>query len=565
MNNFDITIGLVFCFIVFVSGLAIAKKDGDSNSFFAGGGAVPWWISGLSLFMSFFSAGTFVVWGSIAYSHGMVAVTIQTGICVAGFIVGMSIAPRWNKTKTITVAEFLRQRLGGKLQKIYSIMFLLISLFTAGAFLYPVGKIIEVSTGYSLSDAILFLGVIIIIYTAVGGLWAVLITDVLQFVVLTAAVIIVVPLAFDKVGGVSSFINNAPDNFFALQNSTYTWGFLFALMLYNIVFIGGNWAYVQRYTSVATPKDAKKAGLIFGVLYLVSPIVWMLPPMIYRVLHPELGGMAGEGAYLQISKEVVPAGLLGLIIGSMIFATASSVNTTFNIASSVFTNDIYGYFRKKISNSETMIVARISTIVFGVLTISVALLVPKMGGIVEVVLSVGAITGSAMFLPPIWALYSRRQTSFSVLSTTIASLLLNSFFKFLSPLVFDFYLSRSEEMLFGVLCPAIILISFELIYLFKGKEDPKFSIYMKQKSLREDKTLAIENAEPDDASRKSRKIIGNAILAVGLIITFLGLIGDNGQVLVSSIGLLICIAAVWILRLSRPPTHLMNKPLLIQK
>src|SRR3546814_8541441 len=94
----------------------------------------------------------------------------------------------------------------------------------------------------------------------------------------------------------------------------------------------------------------------------------------------------------------------------MIFATASSVNTTINIAAGVWTNDIYGYIKKAVTNAESMFVARASTIVFGCLAIIVALMVESMGGIVEVVLSVGALTGAPIYLPPIWAIFSRRQT-----------------------------------------------------------------------------------------------------------------------------------------------------------
>lgn len=559
MSSFDVVIGIIFCIVVFISGVSIVKKGGDSKSFFAAGGAVPWWISGLSLYMSFFSAGTFVVWGAIAYSDGMVAVAIQAAICIAGFIVAYTIAPRWNKTKVITAAEYIEQRLGRRLQKIYTILFLCLSVLTVGGVLYPAGKIIQLSTGFPLSGAIICLGILIVIYTAIGGLWAVLITDVLQFVVLTAAVIIVVPLAFEKVGGVSSFIEQAPENFFALQSSNYTWAFVVALGLYNIVHIGGNWAFVQRFTSVASPKDAKKAGWIFAMLYTISPIVWMLPPMIYRVLQPDLGELGSEGAYLLVSKEVVPAGLLGLILASMVFATASAANTTYNVASSVFTNDIYKYFRKSISNAETMLVARISTLVFGLISFVVALSVPKMGGIIEVVFSIGAITGGAMLLPPVWALFSRRQTAFSALFTTASSLLLNLFFKFVSPWMFDVSLTRAEEMLFGVLWPASVLLTFEIIYFLRGKEDARYHSYEENRLIRErQQPSTSEQAVTSADNLRSRKIIGNAILAVGLIITVLGLVSDNGQILVSTIGFIICAVAVWIILQARAATVLVG-------
>ena len=110
-----------------------------------------------------------------------------------------------------------------------------------------------------------------------------------------------------------------------------------------------------------------------------------------------------------------------------------------------------------------MRIARLSTVVLGILTIGVALMVPHLGGIVEVVLSVGAITGAPLFAPPIWALFSKRQTSRSIILSTSLSLGINCFFKFLSPVLLGLSLDRAQEMLVGVLAPLIILGIFEFI------------------------------------------------------------------------------------------------------
>ena len=98
MSNIDIAVILIFTLLVFICGMSFSKAGKNMKSYFAAGGALPWWMSGLSLFMSFFSAGTFVVWGSIAYSSGWVAVTIQWTMCIAGVIIGFFIAPKWQKT-----------------------------------------------------------------------------------------------------------------------------------------------------------------------------------------------------------------------------------------------------------------------------------------------------------------------------------------------------------------------------------------------------------------------------------------------------------------------------------
>lgn len=539
MQNLDfITIG-IFTLGILLAGVSFSKSGKNMKSFFAAGGQVPWWINGLSLFMGFFSAGTFVVWGSIAYSDGWVAITIQSAMCIAGFGVALFIAPRWRKTGVLTAAEYISRRLGVQVQKMYTYLFLLISMFTTGSFLYPVAKIVEVSTGFPLQSCILILGGISILYVTVGGLWAVVVTDVLQFVILTAAVLIVVPLSFEKVGGFSQFIDKAPTDFFSLFNGEYTIVFIIAFCLYNLFFLGGNWSYVQRYTTVKDQKDARKVGLLFGTLYFVSPILWMLPPMIYRVLNPELSGLANEGAYLLMCKEALPSGLLGLMLGGMIFATASSLNGTLNISAGVFTHDIYARLFPSTSEDKMMKIARCSTIGFGLLAIIVALLIPLMGGIVNVVISVAALTGVPLYLPIIWTLFSKRQTAASVMTATLGSLLLNAFFKFVSPYAFDFSFTRAEEMATGVAFPVIILVIWEIYATIKGIEDKKH-LFCKEREKEGDHN----KVEKNDNS-KSLQVIGIGIAASGLLIMVLGILADSGQLLVCGISFILIILGLF--------------------
>ncbi|MWW25298.1 sodium:solute symporter family protein [Algibacter lectus] len=544
MSNIDIVVILVFTLLVFICGMSFSKAGKNMKSYFAAGGALPWWMSGLSLFMSFFSAGTFVVWGSIAYSSGWVAVTIQWTMCIAGVIIGFFIAPKWQKTKALTAAEFITDRLGKSTQKAYTYIFLVISIFTTGAFLYPVAKIVEVSTGIPITTSIIVLGVLILVYTAVGGLWAVIVTDVLQFIVLTAAVLIVVPLSFDKIGGLDNFISQAPEQFFEFTNSEYSWVFMIAFGLYNLFFIAGNWAYVQRYTSVATPKDAKKVGWLFGALYTISPLIWMLPPMIYRVLNPELGELADEGAYLLMCKEVLPVGMLGLMLGGMVFATSSSVNTTLNISAGVLINDIYKGLFPETSDKKLVKTARIATILLGVLTIIIALLVPLLGGIVEVVMSLAALTGGAMFLPPLWALFSKLQTGKTVLSVTVISLGINAFFKFFAPDLIDLTLGRAMEMGVGMGIPIVLLLGIELYLKYSNSSTSAYDVYETKRQL---KVAEPQEAE-DGSNNKGTRVIGIGVALTGLLILILSVIGESAQLLVGGMGVSVLVLGLYIIR-----------------
>lgn len=551
MNTLDFITIILFSIGVLVTGISFSRTGKDMKGFFAGGGNVPWGLSGLSLFMGFFSAGTFVVWGSIAYSYGLVAIVIQLTMAVAGFAVGTWFAPRWHRTRSLTAAEYITERYGADTQKIYTYIFLAVSIFTTGSFLYPVAKIVEVSMGISLTTAILALGAFSMIYVAIGGLRGVVVTDVLQFIILFAAVIIVVPLSFGKIGGITELVSRAPEGFFRPFQGEYTPAFIFAFCIYNMFFLGGNWAYVQRYTSVKTERDSRKVGWLFGTLYLISPVLWMLPPMIYRIYNPALTGLRTEDAYLLMCKETMPDGLLGLMLGGMIFATASSLNATLNISAGVFTNDIFRRLRPQASDSTLMRVARISTLGFGALAIVVALLIKSMGGIVNVVISVAALTGVPIYLPVIWSLFSKRQTSRTVLGVTFTSLAINLVFKFVTPYLFGFSLNRGAEMMVGSLVPVALLAVIELVLRIKGSTDPGYEAYLAARDRRVQNECPANPESVRQTNRFTMKVLGIGITAAGAVISALGMLSDEYWAIPVAVGAVIVLTGFILLLKSR--------------
>ena len=549
MNILDYITIILFSIGVLITGVSFSKTGKDMKSFFSGGGNVPWGMSGLSLFMGFFSAGTFVVWGSIAYSYGMVSIIIQLTMAVAGYAVGTWIAPRWHRTHSLTAAEYITGRLGVKTQKTYTYIFLAVSVFTTGSFLYPVAKIVEVTKGIPLTTAIFALGAFSMVYVALGGLRGVVVTDVLQFVILFAAVVIAVPLAFDKIGGVGTFFEKVPEGFFELFEGEYTPGFVIAFAIYNMFFLGGNWAYVQRYTSVKTERDSRKTGWLFGVLYTISPILWMLIPMIYRVYNPSLSGLENEGAYLLMCKEAMPDGLLGLMLGGMIFATASSLNATLNISAGVVTNDIFKRMRPDASEKTLMNVARISTWGFGIMAIIVALLIRSMGGIVNVVISVAALTGVPVYLPVIWSLFSKRQTARTILSATFISLAINLIFKFVTP-HFGLALDRTWEMIVGTAVPVILLAGIEVVLKAKEFIAPEYMAYISGRNVRMRQENAGDTEESKRTDRFTQKVLGIGLGLSGVLITVLGFIAEENIVVPVAVGLVVTLIGIYLLILS---------------
>lgn len=206
--------------------------------------------------------------------------------------------------------------------------------------------------------ALLILGAIALGYTIAGGFLAVLMTDVIQFGVLLAVVVFMIPLSFNAVGGVSAFIDKASEipGFFSGTSPTYTWGWLLLWIFLNVSMIGGDWPFVQRYISVPTARDAKKSTYLIGILYLVTPLIWYLPTMIYRVMEPGLAldldattmTFNGEHAYVNMSKLVLMKGMVGMMLAAMLSATLSNVSGILNVYANVYTYDIWGHKEKTV-------------------------------------------------------------------------------------------------------------------------------------------------------------------------------------------------------------------------
>ena len=546
--NIDTIVILVFSAFVLCIGLIFSRTGINLKSFFAGGESVPWFIGGLSLFMSFFSAGTFVAWGSIAYKYGWVAITIQWTMCIGALFSGLYLAPLWKSTGNLTAAEFIKERLGLQVQKTYIYIFMMVSLFIKGTVLYPVAKLVSASLGYPLMPSTIVMGLFMIAYTAVGGLWAVMVTDILQFVILTAAVLIILPLSFDAAGGISKFQANAQEGFFDLINGEFTLVFIIAFTLYHIFYIGGNWTFVQRYTSVKDSKSARKVAYLFAGLYLISPVLWMLPPMIYKSINPSLTGLDTENAYLMVCQLVLPPGLLGLMLTGMYFSTSASANTTLNVVSAVFTNDIYkGRINPEASDRKLMSVARLSSWTIGLGMIAIALMVPYIGGLVNVTLSVGAITGGPILAPPIWALFSKRLSGKATLIITCFSLGINLIFKIILPFLIDFKLSRAEEMLIGVGVPLLLLIANEIRAYYANYLSPQyleFQAYKSSRKLQKDNLSDEEISESLQQNKFGLKITAFALAFTALLLLILGLITKDNMGLLGTIAAFIFVLAV---------------------
>ena len=296
MTTPDWTILILFLTGTVLVGVFLGKLVKSASDMFAAGGRSPWWLSGLSAFMTMFSANTFVVWGGVAYQYGLVAVLINLCYGIAAIACGHTVAGRWNRMGIRTPAEYVERRFGRGALHFYTWFMMAFRIVGSGGALYAIatltlavigggnsagGAIIDPAT---LRWAILIFAAIVVGYTMVGGLWAVLVTDTLQFITLNLAVVFVIPLSLAAIGGFSGFATGMPEGFLDPTTARFTWLFLAGWVALHYFMIGADWAFVQRYLCVPSPRSARKSTFLFGGLYLFSPFLWLLPPMLWRVL-----------------------------------------------------------------------------------------------------------------------------------------------------------------------------------------------------------------------------------------------------------------------------------------
>ncbi len=413
---------VLVCYLLglFAVGGIFARRVKNAKDMFAAGGQSPWWVSGLSGFMTMFSAGTFVVWGGIAYKYGIVAVSINMCYGIASLLVGYFLASRWKRMGIDTPAQYIELRFGKRAIHFYTWTMMACRMVTVGVSLYSLGvllcALIPLGPGHRLADpttgnlaltwAVLLFGGVVVLYTMAGGLWAVLMTDVLQFIVLNLAVLFVVPLCWQRVGGWAQFVSSAPEGFFCATNNEFTWFVLLGWCAVHFFMLGAEWAFVQRHICVPSEADARKSSYLFGVLYLVSPWFWLMPPLLYRGIDP---GANHEEAYILACKAVLPPGMLGLMMAAMFSATASMVSSQLNVFAGVLTSDFYHrLIRPGASQRHLVGAGRVMTIGLGGTLIALALAVPHMGGAQKVVIDVTLLLMPALLLPSVWGLLNRR-------------------------------------------------------------------------------------------------------------------------------------------------------------
>ena len=477
-----IVIILYFAGLVVVS-LVMSRRIKSSEDMFIAGRNSSWWLSGVSSYMTIFSASTFVVWGGVAYKSGMVAVVIAMTFGVVSLIVGKWISGRWRALRIKSPGEYLNIRFGHTTVEFYTVSGLIARAVHTAVALYAVAVIMCGVIDISIWWALLILGGIAILYTVAGGFLAVLMTDVIQFGVLLAVVVFMIPLSFHEVGGVGVFLERAQQipGFLSGTSETYTWLWMVLWLILNIGFVGGDWPFVQRYISVPTVKDARRSTYLIGILYFLTPLIWYLPTMIFRVMEPGLAldvdpatmTLNGEQAYVNISKTVLMQGMVGMMLAAMLSATLSNVSGILNVFANVYTYEIWGRRdnNRGATEKERIRAGRVFTLVFGLVILGLSMLIPLAGGAEKVVVTLLTLVMCPLYIPSIWGLFSKRLSGRQLIWTMLATWAAGITARLTVPAS---VLSGSLiDSIAGGVLPILILTVLEMVSKAKGVTRPE--------------------------------------------------------------------------------------------
>jgi len=407
-----------FGIVVFV-GVFFSRFIKQAKDYFAAGAAVPWWLAGISLWMASFSALMFVVYSELAYKLGFVAITLCWVVVPAMILAAVVFSARWRRARVMTPLGFMEQRYNRTVHQIFVWTGIPLRLIDNSIKIYSTAIFLAVAVGqswFTLEVCIALVGVIMILYTLLGGQWAVIVTDFVQFTILCIAVLVLFPLALVAVGGIGGLVERAPEGFFNILSPPY--GAFDWIMFCVIIAISYNatWGLVQKYNCVATEADARKVAMTMGVLSAVGPVVFFLPAMAARVILPDLANQDGGAriAYVSMCLQLLPAGMMGLMVAGMFSATLSTLGSEYNVLSGVLTKDFYGKMVNPDADERTLIRwGRINTALIGGITIFFALGINYVRGfnLYDIMVKAFGALGPAIMLPLLGGLFVKKINS----------------------------------------------------------------------------------------------------------------------------------------------------------
>ncbi len=365
LTTLDLTIVLVYFAGVIAHGLWVSRGKESSSDYFLAGRQLGWFLVGFSLFASNMSGASFVGLMGASYDHGLVVFNYEWTATVVLVLFAFILLPYFLRAKIFTVPQFLEHRYDHRSRTAYSAFTLLAIMFvdTAGA-LYAGGLVISsLFPVFSLWEAVGILALVAGVYTILGGLKAVVVTDTVQAILLMLGASAIFVIGLNEVGGWERMVADLDDHRMKLIHPTdhdfLPWTGLLGVILLGFYYWTLNQFIVQRALGARNLDQGRKGALFAGFLKLPNLFLMIVPGVFAILLYPELPDP--DLVFPTLAFDLLPVGFRGLILTALIAAVMSSLDSALNAAATLFTMDFVRPLRPSIPDRALVSIGRVVT------------------------------------------------------------------------------------------------------------------------------------------------------------------------------------------------------------
>ncbi len=421
----DIAIMVLYLIFTLFIGYYVSKKVSGFEDFALGGRSFGPFALAATFGATNFSTWSMVGKPGVVYNSGISVVWIALNAC-ACVLAAVVFVPVYRKLRYTTMSEIFEDRYDGRVRGLISVIWIIADTMNRmGVTTYAAAVILSLLFDIPLWIVIIGTAVIVLIYTYLGGLTSVVVTDVIQFVLMWIGLFIGMVFIFKEFGGWGGLVNAVPAEMMevvpALEHPN-GWPYIIAMTLLGFPYFITSQFVMQRGLGAKTVNVARWGILLAGVIAIPMAIMEIMPGIAARVmLDPAtVASMSPDMVGPTIFMKLLPTGLIGIFFSALIAAGLSTADSALCASSSLITEDFYKKWRPNESSAKYLKVSRLVTIIMAVLGTCWALLVPKIGGALNAILNVIAITDMPIFVMVVLGLFVKKINATGALSGLIA-------------------------------------------------------------------------------------------------------------------------------------------------
>ncbi|MDO5607883.1 MAG: sodium/solute symporter [Capnocytophaga sp.] len=447
-----ITLVLYLSLMIWI-GYYFSKNNKSTSDYFLGGGRIPWWAAGLSIYATMLSAITYLSQPALAYAFDWQAYLGYFTIILIVPIVTAFYLPFFRKLNITTAYEYLEKRFNLTIRLFGSASFMLFQLARMGIVVYLPALAITTVTGMDIYTAIILMGILAIVYTIMGGMEAVIWTDVIQVIVLIGGLIVSLFYIGYQIGDLGHIYEVAvKDEKLRLFDWRFswtevvTWSLFLGSFALNFAPYTTDQAVVQRYMTTTSEKQARKSIWMNALIAIPSGfLIFTLGTFLYVYFkeNPQFieVGMQNDSIFPFFTVEHLPQGVAGLVIAGIFSASMSSLDSSIHSVSTAFTVDWYQRLSKSYNETAALKIAKTSTFVIGVFGTLVACLMATypVTSLFFFFQEIVGLFGSALAGIFILGIFFKRTNSFGAIAGVILSVISLIFVKYYTSLNFYIY------------------------------------------------------------------------------------------------------------------------------